>query len=109
MVPPKAPLIPTAKSKHSAFFDPWISSSTGHQRAENKAGSATAWRLSRTAKLTVQFRGGAVKEKEPASSSGPGNKSVLGTISNTAASSGELVVANNDGNTSTLDHCEYTG
>lgn len=108
MGPPKAPLIPTAKAKHSAFFDPWSSSSTGHQRAENKAGSSTGWRLSRTAKLTVQFRGGAVKEKEPASSSGPGNKRVLASTGNAAANSGELVVANNDSNTSTLDDCEYT-
>lgn len=108
MVPPKAPLILTAKPKHFALFDPWSSSSTGHQRAANKAGSSTGWRLSRSAKLTVQFRGGAVKEKEPASSSAPGNKSVLGNICNTAESSGELVVANDDSTTSTLDDREYT-
>lgn len=108
MVPPKASLIPTANPKHSAFFDPWSSSSTGHQRAENKAGSSTGWRLSRTAKLTVQFRGGAIKEKEPASCSGLGNKSVLGTMSDTAASLRDVVVAKNDNNIQTLEDCEYT-
>jgi len=66
MAPPKSAIPPAAKPKHHAFFDPWNSSSTGHQRAENKAGASSGWRLSRTAKLSVQFRSG---------SSLPANKS----------------------------------
>ncbi|KAF2711482.1 hypothetical protein K504DRAFT_375296 [Pleomassaria siparia CBS 279.74] len=42
----------------STFFDPWNSSSTGHQRAENRMGGSTSWRQSRNAKLGEQFRGG---------------------------------------------------
>lgn len=58
MVPPKAPGIPARKPKEGDFFDPWTASSTGHQRNENKAGSSTGWRVSRTAKLSNQFRSG---------------------------------------------------
>lgn len=58
MAPPKSVVPPAAKPKQHAFFDPWNSSSTGHQRAENKAGASGEWRLSRTAKLSVQFRAG---------------------------------------------------
>lgn len=56
----------------------------------------------------VQFTGGAVKEKEPGSSSRSGNKSVLGTISNTAASPGDLVVAKDENKIRTFEDCEYT-
>ena len=44
---------------HARKFDPWNSSSTGHQRAENRLGASTGWRDSRNAKLMGQFRGGA--------------------------------------------------
>ncbi|KAI9848421.1 MAG: hypothetical protein M1837_000216 [Sclerophora amabilis] len=40
------------------LFDPWNSSSTGHQRAENRLGASTGWRDSRSAKLSAQLRGG---------------------------------------------------
>ncbi|OJD30554.1 brca1 c terminus domain-containing protein [Diplodia corticola] len=40
-------------------FDPWNSSSTGHQRAENRLVGSTSWRESRNAKLAAQFAGGA--------------------------------------------------
>lgn len=39
-------------------FDPWNSSSTGHQRADNRLAGSTSWRDSRALKLGVQFRGG---------------------------------------------------
>ncbi|KAK7952237.1 uncharacterized protein PG986_007965 [Apiospora aurea] len=42
-----------------AAFDPWNSSSSGHQRAENRLGASTGWRDSRNAKLHTQFRGDA--------------------------------------------------
>ena len=47
------PAEPTRK-----IFDPWNSSSTGHQRAENRLSGSTSWRQSRTAKLRSQFAGG---------------------------------------------------
>lgn len=40
------------------FFDPWYSSSTGHQRAENRLSGSTSWRASRNLKLGEQFKGG---------------------------------------------------
>ena len=39
-------------------FDPWNSSSTGHQRADNRLAGSTSWRASRTLKLKHQFRSG---------------------------------------------------
>ncbi|PSN64337.1 hypothetical protein BS50DRAFT_460755, partial [Corynespora cassiicola Philippines] len=39
-------------------FDPWNSSSTGHQRAENRLAGSTSWRESRNSKLGEQYRGG---------------------------------------------------
>ncbi|KAF2268431.1 hypothetical protein CC78DRAFT_575904 [Lojkania enalia] len=41
-----------------AVFDPWNSSSTGHQRAENRLSGSTSWRESRSLRLGEQFRGG---------------------------------------------------
>ena len=38
------------------LFDPWNSSSTGHQRAENRLSGSTSWRDSRTRKLKEQFK-----------------------------------------------------
>jgi hypothetical protein len=40
------------------FFDPWNSSSTGHQRAENRLSGSTSWRHSRNLKLGNQYKGG---------------------------------------------------
>ncbi|KAF1984428.1 hypothetical protein K402DRAFT_406105 [Aulographum hederae CBS 113979] len=40
------------------IFDAWNSSSTGHQRAENRLGGSTSWRDSRNLKLASQFRAG---------------------------------------------------
>ena len=37
------------------IFDAWNSSSTGHQRAENRLSGSTSWRQSRTRKLHEQF------------------------------------------------------
>jgi hypothetical protein len=50
--PPAAALLPRA------FFDPWNSSSTGHQRSENRLTGSTSWRTSRSLKLAEQFKGG---------------------------------------------------
>jgi hypothetical protein len=42
-----------------AIFDPFNSSATGHQRAENRLGGSTSWRDSRSLKLRAQFVSGA--------------------------------------------------
>jgi hypothetical protein len=50
------PVKKAAEPQHAASFDPWNSSSTGHQRPELRPG--TGWRESRNRKLNSQFRGG---------------------------------------------------
>jgi hypothetical protein len=57
MPPPKSSVPPAAKPKFERF-DPWNSSSTGHQRAENRMGGSIGWRQSRTMKLSHQFKSG---------------------------------------------------
>ncbi|MCJ1273409.1 hypothetical protein MMC21_001200 [Puttea exsequens] len=52
------PLIPPAPEPKRKTFDPWNSSSTGHQRADNRLAGSTSWRLSRTLKLGHQFNAG---------------------------------------------------
>ncbi|KAJ5151036.1 uncharacterized protein N7482_010288, partial [Penicillium canariense] len=58
---PKPNPIPTPQNHR--IFDPWNSSSTGHQRAENPYSSTPAWRDTRTAKLERQFSGGDCRER----------------------------------------------
>ncbi|KAJ4992230.1 DNA repair protein REV1-like protein 2 [Stagonosporopsis vannaccii] len=48
----------TAAPARRTFFDPWNSSSTGHQRAENRLSGSTSWRSSRSLKLGEQYKGG---------------------------------------------------
>lgn len=53
------PARPTAAAPAvRTFFDPWNSSSTGHQRAENRLSGSTSWRYSRNLKLSEQYKGG---------------------------------------------------
>lgn len=40
------------------IFDPWNSSATGHQRAENRLAGSASWRESRTLKLANQYEAG---------------------------------------------------
>jgi len=62
---PRKRLAPTstrvlaAAAPQRKIFDPWNSSSKGHQHAENRLSSSTSWRASRTAKLASQFTAGA--------------------------------------------------
>lgn len=58
MAPPHTSLLPAANQIRKTF-DPWNSSATGYERAENRgvAGS-TAWRQSRTLKLAHQYKAG---------------------------------------------------
>ncbi|KAF1848559.1 uncharacterized protein K460DRAFT_364558 [Cucurbitaria berberidis CBS 394.84] len=54
--PSLAPAVVAPASR--TFFDPWNSSSTGHQRAENRLSGSTSWRDSRNLKLGEQYKGG---------------------------------------------------
>ncbi|ETN40146.1 uncharacterized protein HMPREF1541_04422 [Cyphellophora europaea CBS 101466] len=54
-MPAHNPPIPKAPQPTKVFFDPYNSSSTGHQRAENRLSGSTSWRDSRTYKLKHQF------------------------------------------------------
>lgn len=55
------------------LFDPWNSSSTGHQRAENRLSGSTSWRDSRSLKLGEQFKGGQRGGKRVADTVGVGS------------------------------------
>ncbi|KAL6245238.1 hypothetical protein RBB50_008013 [Rhinocladiella similis] len=50
------PNLPLPPQPSRVFFDPFNSSSTGHQRAENRLSGSTSWRESRSYKLSHQFR-----------------------------------------------------
>jgi hypothetical protein len=54
------PSVPASKAAKPsrAIFDPFNSSATGHQRAENRLGGSTSWRDSRSLKLREQFVSG---------------------------------------------------
>lgn len=54
-MPTYNPPLPKAPQPTKVFFDPYNSSSTGHQRAENRLSGSTSWRDSRTYKLKHQF------------------------------------------------------
>ncbi|KAH0847025.1 BRCT domain-containing protein [Fonsecaea pedrosoi] len=55
-MPGHHPKQPPAPQPTRMFFDPFNSSSTGHQRAENRLSGSTSWRESRTYKLSHQFK-----------------------------------------------------
>lgn len=57
-IPPQQVSTSKAAPATRTFFDPWNSSSTGHQRAENRLSGSTSWRASRSLKLGEQYRGG---------------------------------------------------
>lgn len=57
-MPNPHPRIPPAAEPLRQTFDPWNSSATGHQRADNRLAGSTSWRASRTLKLKHQFRAG---------------------------------------------------
>jgi hypothetical protein len=56
MPAPKSTVPPAAQPQFRDYFDAWNSSSTGHQRAENRLGGSTGWRQSRSSKLSYQFK-----------------------------------------------------
>ena len=55
-MPAHHPKLPPPPQPTKIFFDPFNSSSTGHQRAENRLSGSTSWRDSRSHKLSHQFR-----------------------------------------------------
>lgn len=55
-MPNNHPPLPRAPQPTRINFDPYNSSSTGHQRAENRLSGSTSWRDSRSYKLAHQFR-----------------------------------------------------
>ena len=55
-MPTSHPPLPPPPEPTRVFFDPFNSSSTGHQRAENRLSGSTSWRDSRTYKLAHQLR-----------------------------------------------------
>lgn len=72
--PPKPESLKAAEPVYGKSFDAWNSSSTGHQRAENKFGASTGWRNSRSAKLQSQFRSGSTGGERMSDAVGPGSK-----------------------------------
>ncbi|KAI1107142.1 hypothetical protein F4804DRAFT_298717 [Jackrogersella minutella] len=69
------PAIPkVADPKYGQSFDPWNSSATGHQRADNQLGRSTGWRHSRNLKLTSQFKGGPGGGQRVSDTVGAGSK-----------------------------------
>lgn len=58
MSTPNKPKPNMAAKPTRTLFDPWNSSSSGHQRAENRLGGSTSWRESRSLKLGEQFGSG---------------------------------------------------
>ncbi|KAI0134203.1 BRCA1 C terminus domain-containing protein [Xylariales sp. AK1849] len=71
---PKPDIPKAAEPKYGQSFDPWNSSSTGHQRAENRLGGSVGWRDSRSAKLQSQFRGGATGGERMSDAVGAGSQ-----------------------------------
>lgn len=72
-MPPHQNAVPPAALPVRKIFDPWNSSGTGHQRAENRLGGSTAWRQSRTLKLANQYGAGPGGGKRIADTVGAGS------------------------------------
>jgi hypothetical protein len=64
---------PKAAKPSKAIFDPFNSSATGHQRAENRLGGSTSWRDSRSLKLREQFVSGVGGGKRVSDTVGAGS------------------------------------
>ena len=65
--------VPKAAKPSRAIFDPFNSSATGHQRAENRLGGSTSWRDSRSLKLSEQFASGSGGGKRVSDTVGAGS------------------------------------
>lgn len=67
-------MLPAAIPLHSAHFDAWNSSSTGHQQAENRISCSVGWRQSRSYKLSHQLRSGSTGGERVADQVGSGSE-----------------------------------
>ena len=74
MMPPRRTPHPAAAEPIRKVFDPWNSSATGHQRADNRLAGSTSWRASRTMKLAHQYNAGAEGGKRVFDSVGAGSQ-----------------------------------
>jgi hypothetical protein len=76
IMPPHHPPIPKAPEPTKIFFDPFNSSSTGHQHAKNRLSGSTSWAQSRSFKLSHQYRdlSGGGGSKHLADLVGPGSE-----------------------------------
>ena len=72
--PPRQTSPSVAVGAPRTFFDPWNSSSTGHQRAENRLSGSTSWRSSRNLKLGEQYKGGLSGGRRVADTVGAGSE-----------------------------------
>ena len=64
---------PLAAKPTKHIFDPFNSSATGHQRADNRLSGSTSWRDSRSLKLREQFSSGASGGKRVSDTVGAGS------------------------------------
>ncbi|KAH9822040.1 BRCT domain, a BRCA1 C-terminus domain [Teratosphaeria destructans] len=64
---------PPAAKPSKSIFDPFNSSATGHQRADNRLSGSTSWRDSRSSKLREQFNAGAGGGKRVSDTVGAGS------------------------------------
>ncbi|KAK5724243.1 hypothetical protein LTR17_013529 [Elasticomyces elasticus] len=71
-MPTVAP-VPKAAKPSKSIFDPFNSSATGHQRADNRLSGSTSWRDSRSLKLKEQFTAGAGGGKRVSDTVGAGS------------------------------------
>jgi hypothetical protein len=71
--PRQTPPVAAAPPRRT-FFDSWNSSSSGHQRAENRLSGSTLWRVSRNNKLGEQFKSGITGGKRVADTVGAGSE-----------------------------------
>ena len=64
---------PQAAKPSKSIFDPFNSSATGHQRADNRLSGSTSWRDSRSLKLNEQFTSGVSGGKRISDAVGAGS------------------------------------
>jgi hypothetical protein len=74
MATPKPSVPSAAQPRYHAYFDAWNSSSTGHQRAENRLVASAGWRQSRATKLSYQFKSGNTGGKRVSDMVGAGSE-----------------------------------
>ncbi|KAK3672210.1 hypothetical protein LTR78_007963 [Recurvomyces mirabilis] len=72
-MPARSTKPPAAAKPSRSIFDPFNSSATGHQRADNTLSGSTSWRDSRSLKLRAQYTGGTGGGKRVSDTVGAGS------------------------------------